>query len=294
MSRNRLTIAKNAPDEKLYQKRARAIFPILVRQAVAGQKISYGDLGEELNLHHRVLRTPLGCIGDTLLELGKQWQEEIPPIQGLVVNQKTGLPGDNVNFLRHFISQKPDSRQKEAIVNAVLGEVFSYPKWSAVLEELGLSFPEPLKPQLVLSAGRRGGPAESKAHKRLKDYIANHPRAVELNRSLAPGKTEYRLPSGDIPDVLFQSKRRHIAVEVKSHISDEDDLTRGLFQCVKYRAILRACRSLESETYEADALLAIEGSLPKELIAVKNTLGIQVIENIQAGSTNSDKSKSIS
>ena len=286
MSRNRLTIARNAPHEQLYQKRARAIFPILVRQAVAGQKISYGDLGKELNLHHRVLRTPLGCIGDTLLELGEQWQDEIPPIQGLVVNQQTGLPGDNVNFLRHFIGRRPDPRQKEAIVNAVLGEVFSYPKWSDVLEELGLSPPEPLSPQLVLSAGRRGGSAESDAHKRLKDYIANHPRVVKLNRSLAPGETEYRLPSGDVPDILFQSKRHHIAVEVKSHISDEADLMRGLFQCVKYRAILRARRSLDGGTYVADAILAIEGSLPKELIRVKNTLGVKVIENIQVEGPN--------
>lgn len=193
MSKNRHTIMKGKPDQKLYQTRARAILPILVRQAVAGQKISYGDLGKELNLHHRVLRTPLGCIGDTLLELGEQWQEEIPLIQGLVVNQQTNLPGNNVNFLRHFIGRKPDPRQKEAIVDAVLGEVFSYPKWSDVLEELGLSPPKPLNPQLVLSAGR-GGTAESEAHKRLKDYIARHPRAVGLNKSLAPGKTEYRLP----------------------------------------------------------------------------------------------------
>ena len=281
MSRNRLTILKNKPDKKLYQTRARIILPILVRQAVASQKISYGDLGKELNLHHRVLRTPLGCIGDTLLELGEQWQEEIPPIQGLVVNQQTDLPGDNVNFLRHFISQRPDPRQKEAIVDAVLGKVFSYPKWLDVLEELGLSPVEPLNSDFEQPTNHRGGTAESEAHKRLKDHIARHPRSVGLNKSLAPGDTEYQLPSGDIPDILFQNTRRRIAVEVKSHISNEADLRRGIFQCVKYRAILKACRSLEGKTYEADALLAIQGSLSKELISVKNTLGVKVVENVQ-------------
>ena len=282
MSKNRLTIAKDEPDKKLYQTRARAMLPILVRQTMASEKISYGNLGRELDLHPRVLRHSLDCIGKTLLELGERWQEDIPPIQGLVVNQSTGMPGDSVNFL---YGQKIDPRQKEAIVEAILGKVFSYPKWYDVLEELGLSRVEPLNPDFEQPTDRRGGTAESEAHKRLKDYIARHPRSVGLYKSLAPGETEYRLPSGDIPDVLFQNTRRRIAVEVKSHISKEADLRRGLFQCVKYRAILRACRSLEGGTYEADALLAVEGSLPKELIPVRNTLGIKVIENVRVKGT---------
>ena len=261
------------------KKRVPVILPILVRQAMASQTITYGDLGEELDLHHRALKHPLGCIGEILCELSKRWNEKIPPIQGLVINQKTGLPGDNVNFLRH----KPDPREKEAIVKAVLGKVFSYPKWLDVLEELGLSPAPPLNPQPERTTSPRGGPDESEAHKRLKEYVAQHPESVRLKKSLAPGETECQLPSGDIPDVLFQDQTRRIAVEVKSRISSQGDLRRGLFQCVKYRAILKACRSLEGETYEVDALLAIEGVLPKEPIPVRNTLGIWV-ENVQVKS----------
>lgn len=278
MSEERLaTLTKDKLDEKLYQTRARSVLPILVRQAMASQKISYGNLGKELDLHPRVLRYPLGCIGDTLLELSERWQEEIPPIQGLVVNQETGMPGDSVNFL---YGQKMDPRQKEAIVEAVLGKVFSYPKWLDVLGELGLSPIEPLNTELEQPTDHHGGTAESEAHKQLKDYVAQHPESIKLGKSLAPGQKEFPLPSGDRIDVLFQNTKRRIAVEVKSHISDKADLMRGLFQCVKYRAILRACRSLEGETYEVDALLAIEGILPKELISVRNTLGIRV-ENVQ-------------
>lgn len=276
------SIAKSISGDSLYQKRARSALPILVRQAMAREKIFYGDLAKELDmLNARNLNYVLGCIGDTLLELGEEWQEEIPPIQGLVVNKQTELPGDNVNFLRPFIGQKPDPRQKEAIVDAVLGKVFSYSKWSEVLKALGLSPTEPLNPQPSLSVDRRGRADESEAHKQLKNYIAHHPESVRLKKSLAPGETECELPSGDTPDVLFQNLRSRIAVEVKSHISSEADLRRGIFQCVKYRAILRACRSLEGRTYEADAILAIEGSLSKELIRVKNTLGVRVIENVQ-------------
>ena len=93
MPTNRPTIAKDTPDKKLYQERARSILPILVRQANARQKIFYSDLADELKWHWRVLNYPLGCIGDTLLELNERWSDEIPPIQGLVVNQGTELPG---------------------------------------------------------------------------------------------------------------------------------------------------------------------------------------------------------
>ena len=58
------------------------MLPILVRQADANQEITYGNLGKELDLHHRVLRHLLDCIGNTLLELSEQWQENIPPIPG--------------------------------------------------------------------------------------------------------------------------------------------------------------------------------------------------------------------
>lgn len=265
---------------ELTKERSRAILPILVRQAMARQKIIYEDLGDELGLHHRTLRYPLGCIGDILSEMSKQWPEKIPQIQGLVVNKKTGLPGENVNFLRH----KPDPREKEAIVEEVLGKVFSYPIWLDVLEELGLSPAAPLNSQFKPPAYDRG-PRESEAHKQLKYYVAKHPESVGLKKSLAPGETECKLPSSDIPDVLFQNQNCRIAVEVKSRISDQNDLRRGLFQCVKYRALLRACRSLEGETYEADAILAIEGLLPKELVPYRNTLGIRV-ESVEVKKNN--------
>ena len=120
---------------ELTKERARAVLPILVRQAMACQTIPYGDLGEELGLHHRTLSHPLGCIREVLSEMSTQWAEEIPQIQGIVVNRRTGLPGESVYFLRH----NPDPRQREEIVEEVLGQVFSYPRWLDVLEELGLS-----------------------------------------------------------------------------------------------------------------------------------------------------------
>ena len=133
MSREYLaTLTRNETDKT--RERVPIILPILVRQAMDSQEITYGKLGEELGLHHRALRHPLGCIRRILSEMSEQWQENIPWIQGLVVNKNTGLPGDNVNFLHHT-----DPREKEAIVETELGRVFRYPRWLDVLEALGLS-----------------------------------------------------------------------------------------------------------------------------------------------------------
>jgi hypothetical protein len=74
---------------ELRQQRARAILPILVRQALAGQPITYGDLTselpDELSTGHRNLGGSLGLIGVTLNALSEQWREEIPHIQTIVV-----------------------------------------------------------------------------------------------------------------------------------------------------------------------------------------------------------------
>lgn len=115
------------------QTQARAILPILVQRAMACQKIPYGQLAKEVGVHHRTLRWPLGCIRKTLDVLSEQWNEDIPHIQGIVVNQNTGLPGDSVIFLLNC-----DPAEKEAVVQEELGRVFNYPRWLDVLEALGL------------------------------------------------------------------------------------------------------------------------------------------------------------
>ena len=266
--------------QKLYQQRARIALPILVRQAMASKKIYYGDLAEEIEMPNaRNLNLVLGCIGDAISELNelKPEEERIPFVNSVVVNKETGLPGDSV----HIIRQELDSRQKLIIVNNELADVFSYAKWTSLLDEFGLQMPDPigLNQSEVATSHRSSG--ESEEHSQLKIYVAQHPEIVGLKKSLGPGETEVELPSRDIPDVLFQNSGCRIAVEVKSHKSNEGDFKRGLFQCVKYLAILKACRSIEIGNYEVDSLLAIERQLTNDLIKIKNTLGVKVFENIQ-------------
>lgn len=67
---------------------------------------------------------------------------------------------------------------------------------------------------------------------------------------------------------------------MKSSISVEGDIVRGLFQCVKYRAVMEAVLLTKAERQNARALLVLESKLPQSLIPLRNMLGIEVVEGV--------------
>ncbi|MCB9295541.1 MAG: hypothetical protein H6559_20810 [Lewinellaceae bacterium] len=126
--------------DKLYIQRARKVFPILVRQAQIGQKIYYSDLAKEVGIPNpRNLNYVLGAIGESINTIADDWEEEIPPIQCIVINKNRGLPGEGfVGFLSNVDEyQKASKSKREEIINMVLSEIFIYPHWEEVLERVG-------------------------------------------------------------------------------------------------------------------------------------------------------------
>lgn len=281
---NTAKIAAPISGDKLYQARARVVLPILVRQAEAGTPIFYSALAEEIGIPNpRNLNYILGSIGRTLDNLSKAWKKKVPPIQCLVVNKNTGLPGEGIGW---FLVKKKDfsslnRRQQRAIVEAELQHVFSFRKWHEVLSALSL---QPVRSdfssQVKKAASFRGG-GESDEHRRLKVYVSKNPVVVGLPASTPAGITEFMLPSGDTADVHFQVGKDSVAIEVKSAISNEADITRGLFQCVKYKAVLEAMQLASGLPQNARAILTLETNLPLKLVALKNTLGVEVVETVR-------------
>ncbi len=277
------SIAKTLDGESLYQQRARLALPILVRQAHAGSKIYYADLAAELAMSNpRTLNYPLGSIGSALQSLSKEWNEDIPQIQCIVVNQATGLPGEGISgFVRdlaEFRSLLP--RQREALVEGVLARIFAYPRWNEVLEHFGLQPAASQYTPLLKMASKRGTTGESPFHQALKKYVSDNPEKIGLSRRAAPGEVEFGLPSGDCVDVFFSHASVRTAVEVKSRISDTADLVRGIFQCVKYRAVLAAYIAAQNSRDSAQAILVLETELPPELRQLRTILDVPVVENL--------------
>ena len=95
-------------------------------------------------------------------------------------------------------------------------------------------------------------------------------------------ETEKGLPSGDSIDVSFENNGHWVGVEVKSETSDDLDILRGLYQCVKYQAVMESYLSVLDVKKNIRVILALGCKLPHTLISVKNILGIEIVEVINA------------
>ncbi|MBB5033342.1 hypothetical protein [Prosthecobacter vanneervenii] len=172
-------------------------------------------------------------------------------------------------------------QQRKAKVNALIAQIAAYPYWEKVLTELGLQKAPQISPnlaELMQQAAQRGkGAGESEEHRKLKMFVKNNPHVISVNRNCRSA-TEHPLISGDRLDVLFSNKDLLVAVEVKSHVSDEADLMRGLFQCVKYQAVLEAELRSKLAIGEVRTVLVSTRELTPELLRVKNILGVEFIE----------------
>lgn len=274
--------------DKLYIARARLTLPILVRQAKAGEPIYYSDLAEELSMPNpRNLNYVLGAIGNALEAIAKREKiDKIPVINCLVVNKTDNLPGEGINwFIDKKNFDKLTKKQKRETVKRILTEIYAYPDWDWVLNELGLlpsklEFAKKFRPEILKRKNKYGSGGESQQHKDFKEYLAKHPEIFGLKSDLV-GETEYELPSMDSIDVLFQTKGDKIGIEAKSIISDTTDILRGLFQCVKYKALIEAEQKVNDLIPSCRVVLALEGDFPKELICIRNQLGIEILDNLK-------------
>lgn len=279
------------------EKATRHSFPILVAAAERGSTMTYSELDREIverGLEHHVMFVQYGrvagAIGDALKALSKQWQLVIPPLNAILVSQADGLPGGGFTpYLKGYYGiihrgRQYTHAQKRAIVEEIQGDVFAFPHWARVLAECELQATQLDgrigEPQPALELAQRGWSTEpeSEEHQQLKNYVATHPACVGLPRKTPRGQIEYTFASADRADVVFNTGggRDVLGVEVKSRISNDSDLNRGLFQAIKYQALLRAEQRARGEAPSARAVLVSERVLPESLVALAARLKIVV------------------
>lgn len=249
---------------------ARYALPILLLLAKTGQKLTYEDLDREIAQQNRRPVTPvlavygrvLEIIGRSLNQLSLEWQEEIPPLTILIFNKNSGNPSAGVNdFLKRYLSKSGGERltnnNRRAMIERATNAVHNYGRWDEVVSYFGITLPGTLSESdpidLPSPPAMLGG--ESDAHLALKEYVAAHPELFAKYGQFSVGQLEYRLLSGDQVDVLFQNEEMSLAVEVKTADAPPGELTRGLFQCVKYRAVLRAMSAVAGDLQNVQALM---------------------------------------
>ena len=263
--------------------KARRVLPILVRQAQAGWPTTYSDLERETGIAAwRGFDEPLGIIGEILEELRSVWQD-IPEINVIVHLKGQGIPGTGIAQFLDSEYKKLSKNEKKARVKPEQERVFNFRLWDDILRKLRLkplprNSPELAELRKKASEHRGGRGGEGEQHKALKEFVRQNPEKVGFKKALKSAKLEHRLLSGDSVDVFFESRDYWYGVEVKSAISNEADILRGIYQCVKYRAVMEAEATAARQQKEVRAVLAVEGKIPDILIGEARVLGVTVIE----------------
>lgn len=257
----------------------RRMIPILIGWAKRGyMQKTYGDLIKALGYTRF---SGIGnCLGKLQLVINKLCEvtgENIPSLNALV-NNKDGLPSDGFSFVLDGYDTLSDKDKKE-IARMYNETAISFQKWDWVLAQLGLKpYFSKDDENAILSGNIHGYGGEHEEHKKLKQYIAANPKSIGIETD-EQGETEFTLLSGDILDVYF--KKAHIAVEVKPSTSPDSDILRGIYQCIKYKAVLDATEAVHGNKPIDHCVLVIAGSLSESNFNVKNCLNINVIENFK-------------
>ena len=178
-------------------------------------------------------------------------------------DKKDKIPSQGFDYvISQYNSFSKD--EKRRFVKLLDSAAVAYPHWDWVLKELGLSEYKPFtKAEIEEITNPKGsyGSGEGEEHKKLKEYVCAHPETIGAT-NVVFHKTEHLLPSGDKLDVYFELEDgTRLAVEVKSSISNDADITRGIFQCVKYKAVLEALQTIDTEDYDVKVLLVTSRDL---------------------------------
>lgn len=271
---------------------ARLALPILLASAKSHQTITYKRLAHKLNELHgeplpksfRNYGWPPGKVGDALENLSHTWKSRIPPLSAIVVNEQTGYPGPGAfSFIQRYFQGSGTSLQKDeaAYVDAALGLIFNYPKWDDVADYFGVKIESQHydhhreQPISIPAPSRYVGGPESEQHKALKKWVSQHPELFAPTfRGFGTGDCEIDIASGDRLDVYFSNQQSLLAAEVKASNAPPSEYFRGIFQCIKYRAVLQATQLAEGKIPNAQAVLVTQHSLPEEAVRLAERLQV--------------------
>lgn len=266
---------------------------------VAGQTtITYGQIAamlqRDLALEGRVFSTHIGGVAGCLMDRIHDVDPDVPLINVLVVNVDTWGPGGGADeYLRKWFGHqgKLSKARKTELVAKAAREVYAYSKWDAVFRKVFRSEPPSSDPSTLIAGTERdglappsgrqsfGGLAESDEHKALKNYVLKHPAAIGASARPSKSHIELRLQSGDEVDVFFEGASRVDLVEVKSIRSSEPDFLRGVYQCIKYRAVFCAQRLSTTPDMNVIATLVTEEQPPSYItdLARQHAVRIKVV-----------------
>lgn len=256
---------------------AKQMIPVLVSWAQEKRSPQYyGTLSKAIGHGTARIGRQLGVIAKVIRDLNSASHKDVPLLNALVINQNSKRPGDGLGDVIDGYYEW-DEKKKNQEAHNLNAKAYAYKDWPWVLKALGLmpytgSFEESIR-----KGNYKKGDSEGPYHKALKVFILDHPDQFSISNVKAK-ENEHVLLSGDRLDVYFKLKDgKQIAIEVKSRISDDADILRGIYQCVKYKAVLSAECLAHGENGNVDAFLVIENEMSEENRKTANMLSVKYI-----------------
>jgi hypothetical protein len=121
--------------------------------------------------------------------------------------------------------------------------------------------------------------AESDEHRVLRLWAMANPQFFTGHAGPA-GETEWPLPSGDRVDAVHDTTDGLWLIEAKSRRSGDRDLERGLYQCIKYRAVANAVDDNNGQIRPVHAVLLTERDLPAYLVQLAARHDIRHVKHV--------------
>ena len=270
----------------------------LIATALDASTMTYGQAKARLEAEHdfaTIFSTKMGYVVGSMMDRILAVDEDAPLLNVLMVSQQTRLPSDGAAGYMADRFNIPGLREKgtrhrlwKDSFDEAAHEVFEYTAddWAELYEQV---FGEPLSEDLInnererrrtgaeedgLHYGRRG---EGPNHRALRLWVRDNPAALSPDYLDCRAETEVCLDSADRVDAVFYCDDRIVVIEVKSRDSNEADLRRGVYQCVKYRAVQRAM-DVRQDGY-VEPILVTEKPIPGE---IRDLLRIHDIAHFQA------------
>lgn len=282
-----MSLIDNVISTEATRQNVRLMLPILIHWAKSGHnEHTYGDL------IHAIGKSKFSGIGHALYAVQevlnnlskKAGNKNIPTLNSLCKNAKTMLPSEGFEFVSPKYNQL-DEAGKRVFVEGLDSKALNYPHWDWVLDQLELKEATPFSDEqleAIKKTCQNYDSGEGKEHKALKEYILKHPERLGYS-DIVFAETEHILPSGDRLDVYFElSDGDHVAIEVKPSISTDQDITRGIFQCVKYYAVMEALRTIECKDYEIEVILVSAATLSSQNKSLAVELDIDYIDKFKS------------
>lgn len=256
----------------------------LIAAAYERRTVTYDEVRKRLEDEigfGRIFSTRMGRPAGVSMDAIYNIDDYAPLLNVLMVRQDDGMPGSGAaSYLSDHFSvpelkqagvrkSRPDLWRN--YFEKAVDEVYGYRNWERIYEKLyGKPFetdPLTIRRRKGLDGQEKDGlstlrSGEGANHRALRLKVKNNP-SLLFPRLSVRSETEHVLLSGDRVDVVYFSEKTTIPIEVKSRDSNYYDLQRGVYQCIKYRAVMKAldprCGS------SIIACLVTETELPKDL-----------------------------